>query len=167
MFPVRSIKKLRSGGRDRIVASGIGPRANPAALVFHRQRCETFAMNFRFHRYSAWLWVLCVVLLAVRVSDAHWHLCHDGNEPPQTVHLWDSSVDDRTEPGHTDTNLSLVDDGLSKTLDQSIELPALLAIVALFCVLLLPRRGVRIAYRAPFFPAVPQPRSAQPRAPPR
>lgn len=108
------------------------------------------------------------MLLMVRISGAHWHLCYDGNEPPRTVHLWDGAVDDKTEPGHTDTNLNLVDDGLSKTIDKALDMPALPALLALFCVLvLLPRRAARIDYQAPFFPATPYSLSAQPRAPPR
>lgn len=124
-------------------------------------------MISRFRRHSSLLWLLCIVLLAARVSGAHWHLCNDGNEPPRAVHAWDSAIDDKTEPGHNDTNLNLVDDGLAKIFDKAVDMPALLAAVALFCVLVLPRRtAVLIPYLSTFFPP-PIPRfSAPPRAPP-
>jgi len=124
-------------------------------------------MISRFRQPSAWLWLLCIVLVAVRVSGAHWHLCYDGNEPPRTVHLWDGAMDDKTEPGHTDTNLNLVDDGLAKSVDHLLDLPVLLPLVALLCVLVIPRRSAPIPYQTPFFPPTPYPLAARARAPPR
>lgn len=119
--------------------------------------------------HSTWfLGLLCVLLIGARMSGAHWHLCNDGNEPPRALHTWDGAIDDHTEPSHSDTNLNLVDDGLSKTMDKALDMPALPALLALFCVLVLvPRRTSRIDYQPPFFPATPYSLSAQPRAPPR
>jgi len=125
-------------------------------------------MNFSLPRHSAWLWLLCITLIVVRVSGAHWHLCHDGSEPPQTVHLWDGAIDDKTEPGHSDTNLNLVDHGLAKDFNKLLDMPALISVVLLLCVLISARREAPLLpYRAVCFPRSPYPPSAPPRAPPR
>lgn len=125
-------------------------------------------MTSLFHRHSAWLWLLCIALLAARVSGAHWHLCHDGNEPPRAVHVWDGVMDDNTEPGHSDTNLDLVDDGLAKKFHPVTDMPALLAAAVLLCVLIPARRGASPPpYPIPFFPRTRYSPSAPPRAPPR
>ncbi|HSB95278.1 MAG TPA: hypothetical protein VLC91_02450, partial [Spongiibacteraceae bacterium] len=106
-------------------------------------------MNFARRQKSAWFWLLCLIVLVVRVSGAHWHLCNDGAEPPQAVHAWDGAVDDKTEPGHSDINLNLVDDSLSKNLVKVFDLPALLTVVALLCILHIARRSEPIRYRLP------------------
>lgn len=41
--------------------------------------------------------LVCVALLAARMSNAHLHLCMDGQEPPASVHYGDEAV---VEPHH-------------------------------------------------------------------
>ena len=156
-----SVSRTQRRRGRAIAASALG-----APLVIPLPNCDTLGMSSLFHRHSAWLWLLCIVLLAVRVSGAHWHLCNDGNEPPRAVHMWDGSMDDKIETDHSDVNLDLVDDGLAKLFDHAVDLPALLTVVALLCILAMTRRGAPIVYRSPNFPERAYFPSAPPRAPP-
>lgn len=124
-------------------------------------------MNFWRKQHKSWLWLLCTILLVVRVSDAHWHLCHDGNEPAQTIHVGDVATGDSSEPGHTDTDLNLVDSGLFKQLDHPSDLPALLAALAVLCTLVLTRRNPPIYYQPASYSSAAYRRVPPPRGPPR
>lgn len=118
----------------------------------------------RQHKFL--IWSLCVALLAVRIAGAHWHLCFDGSEPPATVHVGDGTVghhgDHRAE--HSDVDLNLVDNGLLKLLGKQLAIA--LALVALFTLLLQPRRSAPIPYRAKCFPAAYLHQLPPPRGPP-
>lgn len=107
------------------------------------------------------------MLVVVRVSAAHWHLCHDGNEAPRSVHIGDIATDDKTEPGHTDTDLNLVDSGLFKQIQQAGDLPALLSAILLCCLFSMRQRSTPTPYYAAFYPSVALRRVPPPRGPPR
>jgi hypothetical protein len=57
------------------------------------------------------LWVVAFALLAVRVSDAHLHLCFDGQEPRNSLHVSGHAVHhaptDHSDE-HIDADISLV-----------------------------------------------------------
>jgi hypothetical protein len=147
-----------------------------------------------FRRRPFLLWTLCITLLVVRISGAHWHLCFDGSEPPATVHAGDTVADHHTfdrdtddhhsnhdhnafdalawdhhaaEPhtDHTDVDLNLVDNGLFKLLAKHFA--AALTLLAFFLLTVLTRRNISPPYFAPFFPQFALHRSPPPRGPPR
>ncbi|HXG28622.1 MAG TPA: hypothetical protein VNJ47_07230 [Nevskiales bacterium] len=83
----------------------------------------------RFRTKHHWLMLLCIAVIALRVTGMHLHLCLDGQEPAQTLHLTDSGVHDdegHAAGGHADVDLSLPGDGLVKKL-SGFDLPVLLA----------------------------------------
>lgn len=132
---------------------------------------QTAAMISRFSPPMRWIWLLCIVLLAVRMGGAHLHLCFDGLEPPLAIHAGDiaghdgEQLDTPTDIQHADTDLSLVDDGVAKTIKLTL-MPMLLAALLLLC--LRPAMGSSRAaiYSPPLFRFIP-PRFSAPRAPPR
>lgn len=62
--------------------------------------------------------LLALVLLSVRVADAHVHLCFDGKEPPASIHVGDGGshpCDIGTFKGHSgDRDVQLSPDSLVK-----------------------------------------------------
>jgi hypothetical protein len=62
-------------------------------------------------------WVLALALFAVRLADAHVHICLDGQEPRTSLHVADSGFHhdnaDVLLP-HNDQDVEAVDDGVSK-----------------------------------------------------
>lgn len=119
------------------------------------------------HSHKSLLWALCIVLLIVRFGGAHWHLCFDGSEEPRAVHVGDVANDHKTEPGHTDTDLNLVESGLAKYFKSIDNLPALLLAVALICLLPTRRQGASAAFFESPPPLLIHYRLPSPRAPPR
>ena len=81
--------------------------------------------------------VLCIAILVTRMSGAHLHFCFDGSEPAQSVQLTEIVTDDADDgvrkPRH-DLDVSLTGEALGKKLDNSFELPALLAVVLILLV---------------------------------
>jgi hypothetical protein len=120
-------------------------------------------------RYSRWfLGLLCLLLIAARISGAHWHLCLDHTEPPATVHIGDIDLHLDESGGHQDTDLKLVPDAIGKTVGTTIDLDLLFAVAALLWLLpLLQRRSVPRAGSRQFaiLPSI-LPLHAPPRAPP-
>jgi hypothetical protein len=55
------------------------------------------------------LWVVACALLAVRASDAHLHLCFDGQEPRSSLHVSGHAVHHAPEHSdeHVDADISL------------------------------------------------------------
>lgn len=45
------------------------------------------------HRYSrsVWIWSFILALITMQLGDAHMHLCFDGQEPPASLHVYDTS----------------------------------------------------------------------------
>ncbi len=100
------------------------------------------------------LTLICVLLLMVRVSGPHLHLCFDGQEAPASFHVLDIGL--HRSPGHSaphqDTDISLAVDGVSKTGKQLgfDDLPVvLLAALLLWIFFQTPRR-----FLLPLLPAV-------------
>lgn len=124
-------------------------------------------MIFSSRKQTSWIWLLCIVLLAVRIGGAHLHLCFDGMEPPLTVHAGEQiGHDAHHDEQHTDADLSLLDNGIAKTFAQANITLALLA-VFIFLFVRITSTGAPIAiYRPPFFRFIPL-RFSSPRAPPR
>ena len=73
----------------------------------------------------AWTWVLSMAILAVPMGSAHWHLCHDGREPPVSERFTveaisapggvRSTIANVEAPTH-DLDISLTDIALAKRL---------------------------------------------------
>lgn len=120
-------------------------------------------------RHSQWfLGLICLLLIAARMSGAHWHLCFDQIEPPLTLHVGDIDIHGgNNTSGHQDTDLELVDDGLIKTLSAALELPLAVALIALLWLLPMRKQPAPLLdYRIPFFSFRLRPLHAPPRAPP-
>ena len=86
----------------------------------------------RFGHFSCCL--LALMLVIVRVADAHAHLCADGKEPPVTIHLGDGGVhpcDDGQSNDHAgDKNVQIGSDGLLKKASPLADplMPAVIAV---------------------------------------
>lgn len=92
------------------------------------------------------LWVVAIALLAVRMTDAHLHMCLDGQEPRSSWHVDDRGLHHEPSEGntdHVDTDVSLGVLLLKAGKIDSDDLPLLLfAAVLLWAVLVPQRRGV-------------------------
>lgn len=93
-------------------------------------------------RQGTLLLMICLAVLAMRVTGVHLHLCLDGQEPAQSLHWSDSGMHDDVEHAsttHADVDLSLFSEGLVKKMPSGFDLPALLALAfALFSLALIP-----------------------------
>jgi hypothetical protein len=80
---------------------------------------------------------LCVVMLVLRVSGLHVHLCMDGTEPPMSFHVEDAGIHhlDEASAGdeHADRDFSLASDVVVKKPQAGLDL----TLAAAFCALLL------------------------------
>ena len=127
------------------------------------------AMTRRPHR-SLWLWVAFIAFLATRVSDAHVHLCFDGQEPPTAVHMADGSVHNdahHADTDHTDQDVDVLGALLVKKVDDSLDLTAPL-LAAAIVLLVSDHRSVRPFSAYDSAPAHPPFRLTPPlRGPPR
>jgi hypothetical protein len=96
------------------------------------------------HQSKVLLAVICVVVVAMRLTGAHLHLCFDGSEPPAAVHFDHDAglhhLDDEHEAMHTDahsdTDLNLIADALVKK-TAGFELLDLFAVFSLLLCLLI------------------------------
>ena len=87
-----------------------------------------------YSRPRAWLLALaCLTLLFMQMGGAHLHLCFDGNEPPASVHLTDGDHHADHHGGHhatgevhSDLDVPLANDVLTKPAKLSLDLPLLL-----------------------------------------
>ena len=83
-----------------------------------------------------WLWLLVLTLLVVRTTDAHVHLCLDGQEPRSSLHVEDraglcNDLDDAAE-SHNDKDVEAVATALAKKAaenDSLLPLPVLAAVL--------------------------------------
>jgi len=87
--------------------------------------------------FSPMLWVIAFVLLIVRTGDAHLHLCFDGQEAPQTLHVVDDVANHHNggagQSTHTDTDVDAVDVGMTKKVSHTGDaVPLRLASLILF-----------------------------------
>src|SRR5690242_12528275 len=122
-------------------------------------------MISRFASHTRWIWLLCLVLLAVRMGGAHLHLCFDGMEPPLAVHAGDivehgdehasQHHDENANKQHADVDLNLVDNGIAKTIKQIAAMPILLAALIVLCLQGLVRTLPAPAYSTPLFQFIP------------
>ena len=95
------------------------------------------------------LWVLgFALLLVVRTSDAHMHLCFDGQEPLSSLHIADTAADHHdggeSESGHQDQDVDAANPALAKKSAQASDVGPL-PVAALVLLLLPPDRGVERA----------------------
>jgi hypothetical protein len=117
------------------------------------------------------LWVIAIALLAVRMTEVHWHLCFDGQEPRSSLHVGDRAA--HHEPPeeaatHVDTNVSLTVEMLSKAAKLDSDLPLVILGALLLWALFDPRVRIFPAFRRPV-PATAAPAFLRPplRGPPR
>jgi hypothetical protein len=80
--------------------------------------------------------LLCMLLVVMRVSGAHMHLCLDGSEPPTTLHM-DHGADEHHQGDHdgqlhSDVDVSLSSDTLVKSLSSHDDAPVLLTLIFVF-----------------------------------
>lgn len=104
------------------------------------------------------LLALCGILLLIRISGVHEHLCFDGREPPVSIHLLDSGIEHGTDHGHASHDDQNVDDS-SKTLVKSTYADVALDILALVLVLVI---VIPVARRLWFDGSDDRPRSLAP-----
>jgi hypothetical protein len=85
------------------------------------------------------LTLLCILVVALRVSGAHLHLCLDGSEPPAAMHFdGDAGLHHLGENSHaadavhSDRDVDLIADALIKKSDTGFDLLFLLAAFAVF-----------------------------------
>jgi hypothetical protein len=97
---------------------------------------------------SPMLWMLAFALLiVVRTSDAHVHLCFDGQEPPSSLHFEDTPGHHQAEDSqaaHQDQDVDAVNPALVKKAAQAADIGPL-PVVAVVLMLLPPDRGVERA----------------------
>lgn len=118
-------------------------------------------------KQTGWIWLFCIVILAVRIGGAHLHLCFDGSEQPVSVHVGELVAHDEHDGiHHTDKDLNLVDSGVAKTLIQVLSAPALIAAIIVLCLSIAERGTPSPTYSPPLFRFIPH-RFTAPRAPPR
>ena len=120
----------------------------------------------------SWLTALAVLFAGLTNAHAHVHYCFDGQEPPASVHLVDSTNHDHELPGghhddgseHDDLDVDLPNQALAKAVKY--DLPAITTHLWTFAFEAAPRSA--LAERVDSPPA-PQPRYVHPqlRAPPR
>lgn len=63
---------------------------------------------FRRSSFATALWLLAIVLLPVRIANAHLHMCFDGQSPAVTYHAEDVPTHTGTETrddGHSDRDI--------------------------------------------------------------
>jgi hypothetical protein len=99
--------------------------------------------------------LLCSLLLVMRIGGTHWHLCFDGQEPPVSIHVADSSFEHSAtgvESQHHDQNVEIGLASLVKHGSADFDLPplvfAVLLLWAVFPRLTVPR--TRKALAPPF-----------------
>jgi hypothetical protein len=119
-----------------------------------------------------WTWLAALALLFAGLTNAHSHVhyCFDGQEPPASVHLVDSTDHDHELPGHSDgaehddLDLDVPNQALAKAVKH--DLPAIHVLVWTVPTESLPSGALADTVDAP--PAL-TPRYAHPllRAPPR
>jgi len=72
--------------------------------------------------------LLCSVLLVMRIGGAHWHLCFDGQEPPVSIHVADSSFEHSVigvDGQHHDQNVEIGLASLVKHGSADFDIPPL------------------------------------------
>jgi len=92
-------------------------------------------MSSAYRRNISWC-LLALMLVFVRIADAHAHICADGKEPPASIHLADGSshpCDDEQSNEHDgDKNVQIAGDVVLKKV-PSLEHPWIPAFVAFAC----------------------------------
>lgn len=83
-------------------------------------------------RYKTALSLLCLFVVAARLTGVHEHLCLDGSEPPVSLHFWDDTglhhardAEARGRNKHTDIDVSVAGDLVAKRYSGSFDLPVL------------------------------------------
>jgi hypothetical protein len=120
-----------------------------------------------------WTWFAALAVLFAGLTNAHSHIhyCFDGQEPPASVHLVDSTDHDHEVPGlhtddaeHDDLDLDVPNQALAKAVKH--DLPAITPQVFTMAFVASPRGALAESVDTP---PTPNPRYAHPqlRAPPR
>lgn len=124
-------------------------RQSAGLLTFHLHGCCNwpaieayfFYMRRSVPSIAPLLWVIAFAFLAVRMTEVHWHLCFDGQEPRSSVHIGESADDHHAPMGdageHVDTDVSLTGQMLTKVgkIDTD-DLPLFLLGALLLCAFL-------------------------------
>ena len=120
-------------------------------------------------RWPAVLAISAVLFAGLTNAHAHVHLCLDGQEPPASVHVVDSSnhLNEHfgSTHGHDDLDLDVPNEALAKTLKY--DSPAIVAPTVWTPVVATPRLGPRGRRRAPDPKPPPYFSRPPPRGPPR
>jgi hypothetical protein len=85
-------------------------------------------MHRRLKSLSPMLWVVALALLVVQTSDAHVHLCFDGQEPRSSLHVSDRATlchegDDYADGTHQDQDVDVGGAALVKK-EVPVDVPA-------------------------------------------
>ena len=95
--------------------------------------------------------LVCATLVALRIAGAHLHLCFDGSEPPVALHVGESGGHHGEELAgftHSDRDVNVSGDYLSKKLGATVDLGALCLVLALLLFIIQLRTSPPI-YRLP------------------
>lgn len=110
------------------------------------QMRHTPRMRRRLQSLSPVLWVVALALLIVQTSDAHVHLCFDGQEPRSSLHVSDSSAvchkgEDYSDGTHQDQDVDAVGAALAKK-EAPVDVLGPLFVASFVLLILPPERGV-------------------------
>jgi hypothetical protein len=101
---------------------------------------------------TPFLWVVALALLVVRISDAHVHLCFDGQEAPSSLHVSDRSalchMPDGSSRTHQDQDVDALGAALAKKDSQAHSVDPL-PIANIVLLLLAPPRSSVVRDAAP------------------
>ena len=125
-------------------------------LNWHSQTPILGAMSPVLKHRRVLIWLLCVAIVVMRVGAVHIHFCQDGTEPPVSLHVADSGIDDRDHPsqngtfhGHTDSSVSVPGNALLKGSIADVDTPALTITLGLLLFLMPLFRPVRANWNIP------------------
>lgn len=109
-------------------------------------------MSRRLPSVTPLLWVVAFALLVVRISDAHVHLCFDGQEAPRSLHVSDRSalchMPEGSSGTHQDQDVDAVGAALAKKDSQAQSVDPL-PIADIVLLLLAPPRSSVVRDAAP------------------
>jgi hypothetical protein len=104
-------------------------------------------MHRRLKSLSPMLWVVALALLVVQASDAHMHLCFDGQEPRSSLHMSSDRTavchegDDYADGTHQDQDVDAIGAALAKK-EAPIHVLGPLFVASFVLPIMPPQRGV-------------------------
>ena len=111
-------------------------RASPSLELDERSlQHHTARVKLSAPKKRILIWLLCAVLVMLRVGGGHIHVCLDGSEPPVSIHALDDGLHhhaDVAQSAHEDRNVSFSDGFLKYS--ATLALAAIAGAILLFLV---------------------------------